>query len=297
MTKPYQKVFVSILLVLLVAGIVGCNNQAKDVKVIAEYEGGQVTEDEFNTYISVIQFFNPQITEAVQQPEAKKQILEKYIGEKYLSKLQKGNQSNIDNAKNILEIIKNQTIQTLGSEDKYKEQLTALNITEDDIFNYLSRYYAIQSHFVEKKYSENKEQFTIATVSHILVKMDEERTDEEAKKRAEVVLAKLKDGEDFAALAKEYSDDPGSKDNGGTYENVAVSLWVPEFKEAALTLPINEISNLVKTQFGYHIITVSERHIPNIEDISEEVKARVTNEEYNKFITNDLPSIINKINL
>ena len=78
---------------------------------------------------------------------------------------------------------------------------------------------------------------------------------EEKKAKAEEILAKVKNGGDFAALAKEFSDDPGSKDKGGLYENVAEGSFVPEFEKAAFSMKPGEIfPEIVPTNFGYHII-------------------------------------------
>jgi len=85
-------------------------------------------------------------------------------------------------------------------------------------------------------------------------------TDDEKKakrKIAEEVLKKAKAGEDFAKLAKQYSDDPGSKDKGGEY-TFGRGEMVKEFENAAFALKTNEISDIVTTVFGYHIIKLDE---------------------------------------
>ena len=73
------------------------------------------------------------------------------------------------------------------------------------------------------------------------------------------IRQRILNGEDFAALAAEYSDDPGSGANGGDLGWARRGAYVPEFDETVFTLPIGETSELVKTQFGYHIIQVIER--------------------------------------
>lgn len=296
--KNSQKILsVFILIFTLSSLFVGCQPQTNEgtEKIIAEYEGGNVNETEFQQYLRIAQFFDPEFKPDELTQETKGQILETYIAEKYLSEQTK--EKPTTEAKEMLEYLKAQKIQLLGSEKEYDKLLTDLSLKEKDILAYLEKLYSIQNYFIEKKYKENKEEFTVATVSHILVTIDDQRTEEEAKKRAEEVLSKLKEGQDFSQLAKEYSDDPGSKDNGGTYENAPILLWVPEFKEAALTLPLNEISGLVKTDFGYHIIKVSSREIPEIKDISEQIKNQVMSEGYSQFINEELPSIITKTDL
>ena len=91
-------------------------------------------------------------------------------------------------------------------------------------------------------------------------------------KIAKEVKTKLDAGEDFAKVAKEYSEDPGSADNGGLYENTPVSNWVEAFKEAAKTLPINKISDPVETEYGYHVMKVESRTEADYSKLTDEQK-------------------------
>ena len=94
----------------------------------------------------------------------------------------------------------------------------------------------------------------------------------EIKQTAEAVLAKIKDGEDFAAFALQYSEDYGSVANGGLYKDVAVGEFVLEFEKAALALnPGETTQELVKTSYGYHIIRLEDKSIDEVE-LSEEEK-------------------------
>ena len=105
-------------------------------------------------------------------------------------------------------------------------------------------------------YDQNKSRFSKpeqVKARHILLKT--EGKDEAAVlQQAQELVTKLRGGADFAALAKEYSDDPGSKENGGDLGFFGRGSMVPEFEKAAFTLQQNQISDPVKTQFGYHII-------------------------------------------
>ncbi len=93
--------------------------------------------------------------------------------------------------------------------------------------------------------------------SHILLKT-EGKNEAEVKKQAEAILAKVKAGADFAALAKQHSED-GSKDNGGDLDYFGRGAMVKEFDEAAFSLPPGKVSDLVKTQYGFHIIKVVDK--------------------------------------
>jgi len=84
------------------------------------------------------------------------------------------------------------------------------------------------------------------------------------KKQIDDILKRARAGEDFAALAKQYSEDPGSKDNGGEYTFARAKddpqhAMVPEFEAAAFSLTNNQISDVVTTQYGYHIIKLLEK--------------------------------------
>ena len=109
---------------------------------------------------------------------------------------------------------------------------------------------------------------------HILMKTDG-KNDDAVKKTMEGILAKVKaPGADFAKLATEYSEDEGSKDKGGEYDNVTRGQMVKEFDETAWALKPGEISGLVKTQFGYHIIKLEEHKAANVKPLSQ-VKAQI----------------------
>ncbi len=98
--------------------------------------------------------------------------------------------------------------------------------------------------------------------SHILVSYKESRnaaptitrTKDQARKRAEEALKKAKAGKDFAALAKEYSDDPGSGAKGGDLGMFPKTMMVKPFGDAAFALKPGEISGIVETDFGFHVI-------------------------------------------
>jgi parvulin-like peptidyl-prolyl isomerase len=114
----------------------------------------------------------------------------------------------------------------------------------------------------------------IATVAHILVPTEEE---------ANTVLERLDAGEDFAALAAELSQDPGSKDNGGIYENITQGQFVPEFEQAMFVdlEPGETTATPVQTQFGFHIIKLisrGEQPAPTGEEAQAQIDQRVDQE-------------------
>ena len=115
-------------------------------------------------------------------------------------------------------------------------------------------------------------------VRHILIKEApgaDAKTDAETKAKAEDVLKQVKAGGNFAELAKKYSDDPGSKDTGGELGFIQHGVTVPEFDKAAFSLNPGQTSDLVKTQFGYHIIQTEEKQTAHTKPLAE-VKEQIT---------------------
>ena len=110
-------------------------------------------------------------------------------------------------------------------------------------------------------YEENKARFQqpeTATARHILVAFEGEDSKDAKKTEAEAIRTRLEAGEDFATVATETTDDPGSRETGGLY-TFPRGQMVPPFEEASFTQEIGVVGPLVETQFGYHIIKVESR--------------------------------------
>jgi peptidyl-prolyl cis-trans isomerase SurA len=117
---------------------------------------------------------------------------------------------------------------------------------------------------------------TKTQVRHILIKTNELVDDTEAQKRLLALKDRIRDGDDFATLARAHSDDKGSAVNGGSLDWVGPGALVPQFEEAMNKLGINEISPPVQTQFGWHVIQVLGRQ--NQDNSSQFKKDRIRDE-------------------
>jgi peptidyl-prolyl cis-trans isomerase D len=114
---------------------------------------------------------------------------------------------------------------------------------------------------IERAYNEGIAQYSTpeqVRASHILLRT-EGKDDAVVKGKAEDVLKQAKSGADFAALAKKYSEDEGSAKNGGDLDYFGKGKMVPEFDQVVFTMQPGEVSPLVKTQFGYHIIKLVDK--------------------------------------
>jgi peptidyl-prolyl cis-trans isomerase D len=134
-------------------------------------------------------------------------------------------------------------------------------------------------------YDQHQDQYRVAEevkVSHVLIKTPPPGADgkiddkgvADAQKKAEDVLKQLKGGAKFEDLAKKYSEDPGSGKQGGELGWVGRGRTVPEFEKAAFSLPVGQLSDLVKSSYGFHIIRVEDKHQPHLKTL-DEVKAEI----------------------
>jgi len=116
---------------------------------------------------------------------------------------------------------------------------------------------------VERAYNDNIEQYSTpeqVRASHILLKT-EGKDDAAVKAKVEDLLKQAKAGADFGELAKKYSEDEGTAKNGGDLDYFTRGKMVPEFDEVAFTLQPGQISGVVKSPFGYHIIKVTDKKV------------------------------------
>lgn len=145
---------------------------------------------------------------------------------------------------------------------------------------------------MKEYYDENKDDFYKDEVeaSHILIKTTDddgnalsEDKKAEAKKEAEEVLEKAKSGEEFSALAKEYSQDTGSAVNGGELGFFGKGQMVQEFEDAAFALKVGEISDIVESSYGYHIIKVTDKidEQQPFDDVKDTIQTTLMTEKYN----------------
>jgi peptidyl-prolyl cis-trans isomerase D len=120
---------------------------------------------------------------------------------------------------------------------------------------------AVPAADIERAYNNNSEQYTTpeqVRASHILLKT-EGKDDAAVKARAEDLLKQARAGSDFAELAKKHSEDEGSAKNGGDLDYFQRGKMVAEFDQAAFAMQPGQVSDLVKTQYGYHIIKLVDR--------------------------------------
>jgi len=133
---------------------------------------------------------------------------------------------------------------------------------------------------VQQYYNQHQDAYRIpetVTVRHILIKTPTPGADgkvdqagvDAARKKAEDVSKQLKAGGNFADLAKKYSDDPGSAQNGGLLPPLTKGRTVPEFEQAAFNTPVGQTTDLIRTSYGFHIIHIEAKQQARLKPLDE----------------------------
>lgn len=158
--------------------------------------------------------------------------------------------------------------QRAGEQIKLKKLLAIDEPSEDEI----------------KEFYENVNEEEVRA-RHILIMVEEDDTDEvkaEKKKKAEDIKKKITEGADFAELAKEYSDCP-SKENGGDLGFFSKNRMVKPFSDAAFALDVDDVSDVVETRFGYHIIqTLEKKAPPTLDEARDNIKRAIIEQKIQK---------------
>jgi len=188
-------------------------------------------------------------------------------------------------AEQMLEQMDKQDVQQFGLSKKMLGSMIRESVLSERVFNEVTKDFTPEEvaaeQFYQDFYGEDKDPLLKVRVRHILLQTHEldetfnwkplpEEKQKEALQKAEEALAKARKGEDFISLVSEYSEDPGSKDQGGEYTFTKYDGLEPSFVETAFGLQPGEISELVHTSYGYHIIKLEEKIEPTAEEIDED---------------------------
>lgn len=310
MNKKNTAVIPVILLFIMIILPVSIKAEPVNDKV-AIVNGTVVTKDEYEREFTR---YRDQITSQgikindTDMPQIKSQIIDNIIGMLlvYQNSIEKGiiaDQAAIDNEWTQLK-------GRYPDDKEFQKELDGLKLTEQVIKDQIKKGLTIEKFinqtFVEKTeipeneakayYDGNPDKFVkpeSVRASHILIKV-EEKADEAQKKAArteiEKIQAKVKAGEDFAALAKEFSQCP-SAENGGDLGVFTRGQMVEPFEKAAFSLTEGTVSEIVETQFGYHLIKVTEKHDADKYSF-DEIKVKLIQYLKDNKIKNDVSNLV-----
>lgn len=253
--------------------------QKLDDKTVAIVNGEKISKDDYKSEMS---FYASMLAS---QQQLKNSIVTMMVQDKLIADDIKKNNIKIDD-KDVDNALM-QSVQNFGGQEQFDKTLDDYNMDIKKFKETLKKDLMYKKHRewfdennkvsdedLKKYFEDNKDQFSKIDASHILV--DDEETAKEIK-------TKLDNGEDFAKLAQEYSKDTGSAKNGGELGSFAKGQMVKEFEDAAFSMKEGEISNPVKSQFGYHIIKINSIS-DSYEDSKEEITKKIKDQKYADYI-------------
>jgi len=294
----------SLLLVPLVAPGAAKKTNVKVAKV-ADVNGKAISKAEFDREMDrILQRFNTaghKLTPE-QMAEVKKNVLDNLIAREllYQESQRKGitiSKASVD--KQIADLMKK-----FPNEKAFEDTLKKMHLTKESLRNQVKEGMAIQElvdkEFVKKTvvtdaeakkyYDEHPDLFKQPEkirARHILIKVNQNATKaekEKARKKIKDIQKKLKKGEDFAKLAKEYSEGPSSK-NGGDLGYFSKGQMVKPFEKAAFALKPGQISDIVETQYGYHLIKLVDKKPATVvafKDVKDQLQEFLKQEKVQK---------------
>lgn len=293
--KFNKKVLIIIALIVLTTfTLAGCDKAPKGA--VAKVNGDIISkadfDDNFEMYKKVYQ---EQFGEDIMSKDAgngktfeeaiREQVLEKLIMEKLILNYAEKNNITVKDEEVNDQIASYKEV--LGGEENYKSFLSKNNIT-DEYFKQgirkemiIDKYRAdfisklnVEDKEAKKHFEENKDDYIKVRASHILVEKEED---------AKTILEKIKNGEDFHALAGKESIDTNSAVKGGDLGYFRKGDMVKEFEDVAFSLKPGEVSEIIKTDYGFHIIKLDEK-LDKYEDLKDEVIEDIKNIRYNENI-------------
>lgn len=296
---------------LLALSVMACASSGEPVvedatlnAVVATVNGAPIKKAEFKQELdSTYQRFHQsgQMIDGTMYEQLKKEVLESLIHLILMDQHSEKLAINVDETQ--VENLYQKAIAQYASKGAYKKSLKEAGLTEADLRTRLKRTLAaqavVQQQVVPKVqvsdqeirayYDENTYEFehdVQVHAAHILIKVNAlDGKEERAKAKARIleIQKKVKAGADFAELAKKYSEGP-SKVNGGDIGYFASAEMAPTFETAAFSLNPGEVSEVVTTNFGYHLIKVYDRKPAgkvSFEEAAPQLKARFHQERLN----------------
>jgi peptidyl-prolyl cis-trans isomerase C len=253
-----KAVFIFALFFGLIIPVLAWTN---DQDILAKIGPKEITRADFEQFINS---FTPEQKQFLSEnPKQKEILLDRLVQVQVVSDLAR--RKNLDKDDRVKMQIENQTNEILAQEFLRRELEAEISITEEDLNIYYLNH--------QKEFDSPE----MVRVRHILIKIDKDASDQDrqkAREKAESLLSRINNGEDFAKLASEYSDDPNSKVKGGDLGFIQRGKVIKPFEEAAFSLKPGEVSPVIETILGFHILKLEKKKPAGIEPL-EKVKNRI----------------------
>lgn len=285
-----KKIFIAGLMLVLILALTSCKNN--DEGFVATVDGEGITSEQFNSEFQVFKrMYEQQLgKDAMSQvaedgrtfeDKLRDNIVEKLIMEQIIAKdaETKNITVNDDEIKTQLD----EYVNLMEGQEKFDEFLEEQQLSKDFFEQNLKKELLFAKHKeaflnevkvtdeeTEAYFDENKEELVVVKASHILIKTEEE---------GKAILERLNSGENFATVAGEESIDSASAADGGNLGYFKKGSMISEFEEAAFDLKVGEVSGLVKTEVGYHIIYIEDRK-DTFETLKDDITLVLKDDKY-----------------
>lgn len=314
-----MKKLMSVAVAMMVGlSVTACSNSPKGDGTVATVNGQKITVSEYETTLALYKqsveamygksVWDTEVEKGVKYKDKfKENILDQMINIEVV--YEQAKKDNLLPTKEEVDKKYNELKKNIDSDKEYKKNMEKIGASDEFLRTQQEQDLAVQNykeHFdktikisdeeMKKYYEDHKKDYYKDEVkaSHILVSTQDKNgkplSDEkkkEAKKKAEDLLKRAKSGEEFSELAKENSDDPGSAAQGGDLGYFSKGMMVPEFEKAAFNLKPGEISDIVESSFGYHIIKVTDKvnEQTPYNDVKDSIKTILLNEKFTEQVT------------
>ncbi|MDB8789972.1 peptidylprolyl isomerase [Romboutsia sp. 1001216sp1] len=314
-----MKKLMSVAVAMMVGlSVTACSNSPKGDGTVATVNGQKITVSEYETTLALYKqsveamygknVWDTEVEKGVKyRDKFKENILDQMINVEVV--YEQAKKDNLLPTKEEVDKKYNELKKNIDSDKEYKKDMEKIGANDEFLRTQQEQDLAVQNykeHFdktikisdeeMKKYYEDHKKDYYKDEVkaSHILVSTQDKNgkplSDEkkkEAKKKAEDLLKRAKLGEEFSELAKENSDDPGSAAQGGDLGYFSKGMMVPEFEKAAFNLKPGEISDIVESSFGYHIIKVTDKvnEQTPYNDVKDSIKTILLNEKFTEQVT------------
>ncbi|MCE5330474.1 peptidylprolyl isomerase [bacterium] len=307
MKKKIFLFFIITLITILAMTLSACTSS------LANVNGYKITQGEIDKYLSSAKVQNPDLFKAENKDDLLKaeaqiidyiianKLIEKYAGENKLSVTEK--EFNDEYSK--LQTTSFKTIEEFNKylkdsgidEDLLKTQLKN-QLLANKVYEKVTADITVADTEIQKYYDDNKDAFIMPAqikISHILIKYGDQdtakKTKEAALEKIRMVQQKIADGETFENMANKYSEDENSNTTGGDRGYFSKGQLVTEFENVAFTLNVGQISDIVETTYGFHLIKVTDKKdesMKTFDEVKDSIKqyleSNLKSDKFNKFL-------------
>lgn len=310
-----KKIIALFITMILGVSTVACTSGPKDDEIVATVNGKEITVADFKTTLNLYKtslesiygtdIWETEVEDGVKYKDKfKESMLDQIVSiqavyedakKKDLLPTKEEIEENVKELKESLyaDDASKKKFEDMGISDSFLKEQEEKDLALQNYKKYFEENTTISDEELKKYYEDNKDDFYRDEVeaSHILISTLDENNKElseakkkEAKKKAEDILKRAKSGEEFAALAKEYSDDTGSGSQGGALGFFGKGQMVEPFENAAFSMKVGEISDLVESEYGYHIIKLTDKvqGQTSFEDAKDSIKSTLLAQKYNQ---------------